>query len=475
MSARKPLLDSRSAGVLLHITSLPGPHGIGDLGRPALAFLEWLSKSGCSIWQVLPIGPVGKGDSPYSSGSSFAIEPLLVSLDELVMDGLLPRASLRGIPRMDGSQIDYQAVRKFKEPLLHRAFEAFRNEHRERTAAFVRFEKRARHWLDPWCAWTRHNTGGSHEEHAFRQFVLDRQWRALKKEAKRRGIELFGDLPIFVPLESADVAESPELFRVRADGSPELVSGTPPDFFSRNGQLWGHPQYRWSAHRKTGFSWWISRIRRQLELFDIVRIDHFIGLHRSWMIPGGARTAKQGRWRRVPGREMLEAVRDKLGDVPMVAEDLGDMTRAVDTLRNDFGLPGMALLQNAFDRDGAVNLPHRLSKRCVVYTGTHDNDTSLGWWRGLSKASRRRAMTYAGFDGSKPHEMLVRLAMTSPANTAIIPMQDLLGLGRKARMNVPGIASGNWRWRLETGMLRSHEAAVLRRMAEVTGRSPDEP
>lgn len=475
MKTGHPLLGERSAGILMHVTSLPGPHGIGDLGRPAIDFLEWLSLTGCRIWQVLPIGPIGKGNSPYSSGSSFAIEPLLVSLEELVDDGLLPRGALRGKPRMNDSKVDYRATRRVKEPLFHLAFETFQGEKRERSAPFKSFMKRSRHWLEPWCAWSERRTGESREEHAFRQFILDRQWRTLKKEAGKRGILIFGDLPIFVPMDSADVGESPELFRLGADGSPELVSGTPPDSFSKTGQLWGHPQYRWSAHQKTGFEWWISRIERQLELFDILRIDHFIGLHRSWMIPGSSRTAGGGRWRRVPGREMLQAVRERLGDTPLVAEDLGGMTPAVEALRDDFALPGMSLLQNAFDEDDAPGLPHKLARDSVVYTGTHDNDTTRGWWRGLSNASKSRVMTYAGSDGTEPHETLIRLALVSTANTAIIPMQDLLGLGRKARMNVPGIASGNWRWRLETGMLRSHDSARLRRMTEVTGRFPCNP
>ena len=471
MSACHPLLRTRSAGILLHVTSLPGPHGIGDLGRPATSFLDWLSKTGCRIWQVLPIGPVGKGDSPYSSGSSFAIEPLLVSLEALVEDGLLPRSALRRHPHLTGPKVDYRAARKFKEPLFHLAFEIFRKEDRNRRAGYLKFFERTRHWLEPWCVWSTQNNGGSHEEHAFRQFILDRQWRSLRQEAKRRGILVFGDLPIFVPLESADVSQARELFRVRADGSPELVSGTPPDFFSSTGQLWGHPQYRWSAHKKTGFEWWVSRIKRQLELFDIIRIDHFVGLHHAWMIPAKARTARGGSWRRVPGRELLQTVKDRLGDTPLVAEDLGGITRAVETLRDDFGLPGMSLLQNAFEEDGGAGLPHNLSTNSVVYTGTHDNDTTKGWWSGLPNSTKKRVMSYAGSDGSRPHETMMRLAMTSTANTAIIPMQDLFGLGRKARMNVPGIASGNWRWRLETGMLRSHGAKYLRRMTEVTGRS----
>ena len=471
MTTTHPSLDRRRAGVLLHLTSLPGPHGIGDLGRPSLRFMNWLERSGWDIWQTLPIGPVGKGDSPYSSGSSYAIEPLLVSLDALVDDGLLPRGALKAPKSLkERSRTDYAGARRFKAPRWRAAFERFIELKRHRRKAYGDFLERSNHWLTPWCRWAAEHHGESEDEHAFKQFILDRQWTALRKEARRRHLTLFGDLPIFVPMESADVESNPGLFQLNRDGTPKLVSGTPPDCFSRSGQLWGHPQYRWSEHRKTGYGWWISRMKRQFELFDLVRIDHFVGLCHAWMIPGSARTARRGNWRKVPGRELLEKLHRTIAHPALVAEDLGRITPSVRRLREDFALPGMFLLQHAFDEDASGSTPHALPEHSVVYTGTHDNDTTVGWWNDLSKEQRERVIEYGGPLGRGPHELLTRLAMTSNSNIAIIPMQDLLGTGKKTRMNIPGIPIGNWRWRLEQGMLEGRAAQRMRRLAAVTNR-----
>ena len=471
MTDLHPSLDRRRAGVLLHLTSLPGPYGIGDLGRPSLRFMDWLERSGWDIWQVLPIGPVGKGDSPYSSGSSFAIEPLLVSLDELVEDGLLPASALRA-PRSlkECTRTDYAGARRFKAPRWRAAFERFVELKRHRRQAYRSFVEHSRHWLEPWCRWASEHRDGTEEEHAFQQFILERQWKALRKEARRRHLTLFGDLPIFVPMESADVESNPKLFQLNRDGTPRLVSGTPPDCFSRSGQLWGHPQYRWNEHRRTRYRWWISRMKRQFELFDLVRIDHFVGLCHAWMIPGKARTARKGQWRTVPGRELLEAIHRSMDHPALVAEDLGRITPSVRRLREDFALPGMFLLQHAFDVDASRSTPHALPERSVVYTGTHDNDTTVGWWRDLPRDQRARVLEYGGPLGRGPHELLTRLAMTSSSNVAIIPMQDLLGTGKKTRMNIPGKPTGNWRWRLEQGMLDVRVAGRMRRLAAVTDR-----
>ena len=464
-------LDRRRAGVLLHLTSLPGPHGIGDLGKPALRFMDWLESSGWDIWQVLPIGPIGKGDSPYSSGSSFAIEPLLVSLEGLVEDGLLPRSALRA-PNVlrDRPRTDFAGARRFKAPRWKTAFDRFICLKRHRSKAFKEFQQRSRTWLEPWCRWASEHQGGPEDQHAFEQFILQKQWNSLRKEARQRRLTLFGDLPIFVPIESADVEADPELFQLNRDGTPKLVSGTPPDCFSKNGQLWGHPQYRWSEHRRTGFQWWINRMKRQFELFDLVRIDHFVGLSQAWMIPGNARTARRGQWRKVPGRELLEVIHRSIKHPALIAEDLGRITPAVRRLREDFALPGMFLLQHAFDVDGSGSTPHELPRRSVVYTGTHDNDTTVGWWSSLSTESKNRVRAYGGPLGRGPHELLTRLAMTSNSNIAIIPMQDILGLGKKTRMNIPGKPTGNWRWRLEKGMLDVRVARRMRALAAVTDR-----
>ena len=466
-----PSLARRRAGVLLHPSSLPGPHGIGDLGRPARRFLDWMEASGWDLWQMLPVGPVGRGNSPYSSGSSFAIEPLLVSLEGLVEDGLLPRGALRApVELRTRTSTDYSGSRRFKRPRWKAAFEAFTGLRRHRGSRYRRFLDQSANWLEPWCTWASEHRGGPPEQHAFEQYVMDLQWKRLRALAGRRRIGLLGDLPIFVPMESADVASSPKLFRLKPDGSPELVSGTPPDCFARNGQLWGHPQYRWNEHRKTGYRWWIDRISRQFELFDVVRIDHFVGLTHAWMIPGGARTARRGAWRKVPGREMLEAFHRERGQVPLIAEDLGTVTPAVLKLRDDYALPGMVLLQESFERDDSPTVPHALPERSVVYTGTHDNNTTVGWWGKAGKATRERLRAYGGDPGDRPHELLGRLAMTSRSNLAIIPMQDILGLGGKSRMNIPGKPAGNWRWRLEEGMLDIRVARRMNRLAAVTGR-----
>ena len=471
MRSTHPSLDRRRAGVLLHLTSLPGPHGLGDLGRPASRFMQWLAASGWDLWQMLPTGPIGKGDSPYSSGSSFAIEPLLVSLEGLVDEGLLARGALRAPASLKRClRADYAGARRFKAPRWEAAFEAFTRLRRDRSRGYRGFLERSEHWLDPWCRWAVEHQGGDADFHAFQQFILEGQWTHLRKEARRRGISLFGDLPIFVPMESADVESNPKLFQLERNGRPRLVSGTPPDCFSRNGQLWGHPQYRWSEHRRTGYQWWIDRIRRQFQLFDLVRIDHFVGLIHAWMIPGNARSARGGQWRKVPGRELLEAIHAELPDSALVAEDLGRVTPAVRKLRDDFALPGMFLLQHAFDGDGGPALPHALPEHSVAYTGTHDNDTTVSWWKSLPSSTRQRITEYGGPPTRGPHELMTRLVMSSRANLGIIPMQDILGLDGKSRMNIPGKPSGNWRWRLGKGMLDIRVARRMNRLAAVTGR-----
>lgn len=467
---RHPYFTSRSAGVLLHVSSLPGAHGIGDFGPGAHHFLDWLHATGWNTWQVLPIGPLGKGDSPYSSPSSFAIEPLLISIEGLVKDGLLPPSAARSTPELRQGGTKYRSARRFKEPRLLQAFENFRDTRRGKNKKYIDFLAQSDHWLQPWCRWASRHRGGDPEFHAFVQFKLEQQWVTLRRAAHARRIRIFGDLPIFVPLESADVDAHPELFQLDASGRPTMVTGVPPDQFSRQGQLWGHPQYRWPVHQRTNFEWWIRRLTAQFDRFDIVRIDHFVGLQKAWNIQAGARSAKVGTWRKTPGRELLEAFEQRCRGKALVAEDLGAVTPAVRRLRDDFGLPGMSLLQNAFDRDDDSSLPHNLPGHSVIYTGTHDNDTTLGWWRSLPSRSRQRVREYAGPIDAKPSEVLTRLALASGSITAIIPMQDLLGLGRSARMNIPGVPKGNWRWRLQKGMLLKRDAARLRSLASATGR-----
>lgn len=485
-----PLLQERSAGVLLHPTSLPSSsaaHGVGDLGPTARGFVDWMSAAGLGLWQMLPVGPVGTGDSPYSALSSFALEPMLVSVADLVEDGLLPRSATRGggDPSGDRGRASWREARSWKGPRLEAAYEAFvrrRGRSGARGSDFASFRARSESWLPDWCAFATARAARSRrrgpverdpEFHAFVQFVLDRQWARLRRHALDRGVRLVGDLPIFCGADSADVEGRPDLFRLARDGRPTALTGCPPDAFARDGQLWGHPHYRWAAHRAESFRWWRARVATTLDRFDLVRVDHFIGFVRAYEVPGDAKNARNGRWGRTPGRELLTLLRKDLGTLPFIAEDLGDVTPAVHRLRDDFSLPGMRILQWAFhDAEGrSRDLPHNHPRHAVVYPGTHDNDTIAGWWKAQPSGVRRRFEAYAGsIAASAPAESMTRLAFTSPANTAIVQMQDLLGLGRSARMNIPGKARGNWTWRLRRSELSPRGAATLRRLLTASGR-----
>jgi 4-alpha-glucanotransferase len=485
MTTRQPAVPAifarRRAGVLLHLSSLPAPHGVGDLGPAAHDFATWCAASGQSIWQMLPIGPVGPGDSPYASTSSFAGEPLFISLDLLADEGLLPRAALRpqrGERAVGPSgPVDWAAARRFKMPRLLAAWRAYRGEGRGEPPALRAFRRRHAWWLDAWCAFAaaRPGTVADPAFHAWLQFEFDRQWSMLRAHCARLGVLLLGDVPIFVPLDSADVQSNPRLFRLDGQGRPEVVTGVPPDCFSTTGQLWGHPHYRWSEHRRTGFAWWTSRIRTALDRFDALRIDHFVGFVHAYEIPGDARTAMHGSWRPTPGAQILQAVERECGRLPLVAEDLGAVTDEVIALRRRFGLPGMKLVHNAFYGPASGDLPCLHPVDCVAYPGTHDNDTTLGWWQGLRADARLRYAAYVGASGAReaarglPRSM-VDLVMQSPARTAIVAMQDHLSLGRAARMNVPGRASRQWRWRMAPDALLGLDAARMRRLAEATAR-----
>jgi 4-alpha-glucanotransferase len=467
---KQSIFDARTGGVLLHLSSVPGAFGVGDLGSGAHDALDWIARTGLTWWQMLPVGPIGPGDSPYASTSSFAGEPLFISIDGLVRDRLLPRSALRAAPALSRGSSRYAVARSAKWPRFEQAFEAFRRKGGLRSSSFKAFERRQRFWLPGWRAFMRDEQG----LHAFLQFAFDAQWSELKQAAAAKGIRLLGDVPIFVSLDSADVQSNPSLFRLDRHGRPTVVTGVPPDCFSADGQLWGHPHYRWSEHRRTGYRWWIERVRAAVERFDAVRIDHFIGFFHAYEIPGSATTAREGTWKRAPGRELLGAIERAIGSLPLIAEDLGALTPPVVALRDDFGLPGMKLLHNAFYGDDSGEAPHRHPRHCVCYPGTHDNDTTVGWWQQLQPAAKARARAYMGWDGSDPAAQLNRLAFTSPANTAIVAMQDALGLGAEARMNLPGTASGNWHWRLQSrgaASLRSDAADRLKALAVLTGRA----
>ena len=488
----------RACGILLHPTSLPGPGGIGDLGPAASRFIDFLAAAGQTYWQMLPLGPTGYGDSPYQTFSAFAGNPFLISQQALVEGGQLPAGE--GVPPLPEDHVDYGAVIPAKKALLERAYAWHERRasaaEREEVAAFAAAQ---RAWLDdfalfmalkeehggaPWIAWepelarrepaalerARRRLGRETRVQAFAQYLFFRQWAALKRHAVARGISIIGDLPIFVAHDSADCWAHPELFALDAAGRPALVAGVPPDYFSATGQLWGNPHYRWEVMAADGYRWWIDRLRATLELVDLVRLDHFRGFAGYWAIPADAPTAETGSWRPGPGAPFFRAVLAALGRLPLIAEDLGVITPDVVALREEFALPGMYILQFAFGGDpGSPDLPHHHRHRAVVYTGTHDNDTTAGWLEHAGERERRYALEYMG-EPADPVWGMLRLAYASVAETAIVPLQDALGLGSAARMNTPSTAGGNWQWRLPEGALDARLAARLAHLAELYGR-----
>ncbi len=491
----------RRAGILLHPTSLPGPYGVGDVGRGATAFLDWAAAAGVGLWQVLPLTPPDAGGSPYTALSAFAGNPLLISPDALVEDGLLPASALSPPPVLAADRVDFPAVAHWKDTLLREAWERFRHDGagalRDRFRDFAADTRHAP-WLGDWelfRALERREGGRPWNEwppplarrepaaldaarrellvetgfQRFAQFVFFQQWGQLRGAAARRGVRLLGDLPIYVAHHSADVWAHQALFDLDADGRSRHVAGVPPDYFSPTGQRWGNPLYRWDRMAADGYRWWVDRLRASLELTDLVRIDHFRALAAYWQVPASEPTALRGEWVAGPGMALLAALRRGLGGLPIVAEDLGTITPDVEALREAAGLPGMKVLQFAFDEDDSGHLPHHHTPRSVVYTGTHDNDTTVGWFRDLGAASRARLADYLGADG-EPHWQLIRSAYTSVADLAVVPMQDVLGLGSEARMNLPGRADGNWGWRVPPGLPRGDEPARLRRLALLSGR-----
>ena len=490
----------RASGILLHPTSLPGPHGIGDLGPEARRWIDFLEAAGQRLWQVLPLGPTGFGDSPYQGLSSFAGNPLLLSPEALIEDGLLERADLGSRPRFPARRVDFGAVIEWKRTLLSRAHARFASRGGLLRESFDAFCAEQSAWLDDyalfialkgeaggrtWTSWPREvaarepealeraraRLARAIETCAFDQFLFSRQWQALRSRARAAGIRLIGDLPIFVAHDSADVWAHPDLFHLDDAGAPTRLAGVPPDYFSANGQLWGNPLYRWERHRQSGFAWWIARLRATLARVDAVRIDHFRGFQASWEVPAGATTAKTGRWAPGPGAEFFERIREALGGLPLIAEDLGVVTPEVVELRERFRLPGMRVLQFAFG-SGPENtfLPHHHERRCVVYTGTHDNDTARGWFASLKGAERRFAVRYLESGPRTIAWDLIRAAFASVADAAVVPLQDVLNLGPAARMNRPGRASGNWTWRFTRAQLGGGVAKKLRELTRLHAR-----
>ncbi len=469
----------RASGILLHPTSLPGPYGIGDIGSGAHLWLEFLAKTGCSLWQILPLGPTGYGDSPYQCFSAFAGNPYLISPEALLDDGLLFPDDLADIPAFSDERVDFGLLIPWKLEILDQAYQRF-EEHAsdELRSAQAAFQQTQASWLDDyalfmalkdenggasWVTWAepvrdRHpqalqqakqRLAVSIKRHVFRQFIFFRQWGALREKAIDLDIRIIGDIPIFVAHDSADVWAHPELFFLESDGNPSAVAGVPPDYFSPTGQLWGNPLYRWSVHRDNGYSWWLDRFQAVLSLVDIVRLDHFRGFAGYWRVHGKAKTAEKGRWMRGPGKDFLQAVRVALGDLPIIAEDLGVITPDVVRLRDGFKLPGMKILQFAFEGDPLDPfLPHNYPENCVVYTGTHDNDTARGWYERINEDARHFCRRYLNSDGSRIAWDMIRACWASVAIFALAPLQDFLELGNEARMNYPGNPSGNWTWRM---------------------------
>jgi 4-alpha-glucanotransferase len=495
-----PNLRTRASGILLHPTSLPGPAGIGDLGNPAARFAEALASARQTWWQTLPIGPTGYGNSPYSGLSSSAGNPLLVSLERLADEGWLSPEDTAG-PNWRPDRVPYAEIDVFKTERLRRAFATFE---RGATKAQVdRFEgfRASTPWLADWslyralkdhhagAVWTEWEPGVRSREpgalaaardalaaeirfHEFVQHAFARQWDELHGRCRELGIGLIGDVPFYVPHDSAEVWANQGLFDLGRRGRPMRVAGVPPDDFAKDGQLWGFPLYDWEQMRQQGYGWWLSRFRTTLARFDAVRIDHFIGFHRAWAVPARLRTALRGRWIQGPGGEVFERLRRECGSLELIAEDLGVVTPEVEQLRDGFDLPGIRVLQFGFGWDPAqTHLPHKYPKRSLAATGTHDNDTSIGWYNAIDNIGTKDWVhRYLQTNGHEINWVMVRAVLQSPADTAIIPVQDLLGLGSEARMNRPGIPSGNWAWRMLPGALAPEMLARLRALTEDSDR-----
>ena len=491
----------RSSGILLHPSSLPSPYGIGDLGPQAFRFIDWLSLTGCKLWQMLPLGPTGYGDSPYQCFSAFAGNPYLISPDGLFEDGLLTYEDLDEMKGLPASYVDYGQLIPRKLDLLQKAFSNYQSQPENLRSAFDYFYAENASWLDDYTlfmALKEFHGGGSWNEwpdslkarkktairkaqkelaesitrYAFYQFIFFRQWNKLRAYANERGIQIIGDLPIFVANDSADVWSHPELFFMDKNGNLIVVAGVPPDNFSATGQLWGNPLYNWEVHKKDDFAWWLSRVRSSLQVFDILRFDHFRGFASYYEIPAENKTAESGRWVPGPGKDLFYTIDKHLGNglttpgigLPFIAEDLGLVTPDVIELLEAFNLPGMKVMQFAFSGPDNQFLPHNYSSNCAAYTGTHDNDTARGWFESAVPHEREFAQRYLRVDGSDFAWDLIRAIWGSVADIAITPMQDVLSLGNEARMNFPSKLGGNWEWRMREEDMSEHFSAKLREL-----------
>jgi 4-alpha-glucanotransferase len=487
----------RGAGVFLHPTSLPSPFGIGDLGDDAVRWLTLLNKYDHTYWQLCPLTPTGYGDSPYQSFSSFAGNPLLISPARLRDEGLLTQSELEEYPRLSPERVDYGSVIEAKDRLFRKAFSRF-----EDSSAFRAFCKRERYWLDdyalfrvlkdlhggrPWPEWddefkVRRQTAlrrvskaqaDNIRYHKFLQYVFDAQWEAIRVHAEARGICIIGDIPCYVSFDSADTWASPALFELDSQCRPLRVAGVPPDYFSKDGQLWGSPLYRWDVMETDGYAWWIARLKKTLERLDLVRLDHFRGFASYWAVPAHSPTAVNGEWMKGPGIKFFEAMERALGSLPLIAEDLGFITDDVVALREAAGLPGMKVLQFAFDGNpDNPYLPYNITADSVIYTGTHDNDTTVAWFTDAPQYDKLQVCEYLDCQGAGFWGPFLRMAYAAPSRLSIIPLQDVLALGSGHRLNTPGTSEGNWQWRFHWNMIREDHFAMLQHFAAVYGRRP---
>lgn len=489
----------RASGILLPISSIPSAYGIGAFSKEAYEFVDFLEKSGQSYWQILPLGPTGYGDSPYQSFSTFAGNPYYIDLEELIRAGLITKEQCDDCDWGEGgSYVDYEKIYLSRFKILKKAFE---NSHLEEDGGFRDFVKENEFWLSDYAlymavkdahegkSWSEWEEGirlrkpeaiseygeKLREEilfYEFQQYLFDTQWQRLKKYANGKGIKIIGDIPIYVAFDSADTWANPELFQFDENGMPTGVAGCPPDAFSATGQLWGNPLYRWDYHKETEYAWWIRRISYCYKLYDVVRIDHFRGFDEYYNIPFGDTTAEFGRWEKGPGYDLFKVMKKKIGNKPVIAEDLGFLTPTVNQLLKKSGYPGMKVLQFAFDsREESDYLPHNYTANSVVYTGTHDNDTTAGWYQSISRRDRGFAKKYLDIKNNKEIQWhFIRAALGSVSNTAVIPMQDYLGLGSEARINVPSTLGTNWKWRMVKGQISEELAAKIYDMCKLYGR-----
>ena len=494
----------RLSGILVHPTSFPSPYGIGDLGQTAYDFIDFLKKAGQSLWQCLPLGPTGFGDSPYQAYSAFAGQPLLISPDKLIELNLLCKDDVANVPEWNKHKVEYTRIVEFKTKLLKIAHENFlRTSDAILMNEYETFCKEHDFWLTDYAlfmALKDHQNGKKWTEwdikyktptestkkqafielepsvnyYCFVQFIFFKQWYELKKYANANDIQIIGDIPIFVSPDSADAWANKELFQLDDDGYPTVIAGVPPDYFSKTGQMWGNPLYNWEYHKKTGYTWWIARIRHQLTQTDIFRIDHFRGFEAYWAIPANAETAISGKWIKGPGNDFFDHILESFeGEtLPIIAEDLGIITPEVEALRDAYDLPGMKILQFAFNElgDGAY-YPYNYVENCVCYTGTHDNDTTVGWYWNATPQSQDKDRRYLSCDGKNIHWDMIRLAMGSVARYVVFPLQDVLGLGSDCRMNTPGIGIGNWAWRFQKEDLKDWMSSYLNDMSQVFWRN----